>query len=74
MNDGPIVDLINRRFDDLRHDLIQFKAEIKQEMRAEKVEQDQRLTELEKIHWKVAGGVTVIVFILQFLYDKFLSA
>jgi hypothetical protein len=69
-NEGPIVDLINRRFDDLRQDLISIRAELKAEM----IRQDQRITELEKIHWKVAGGVTLAVLVVQLLYDKLIAS
>ncbi len=69
LNEAPIVDLINRRFDDLRHDV----SRLRDELSKERADIHTRLSALEKAHFKLAGGVTVVVFILQFLYDKFVT-
>ena len=74
IDDRPIVDLINSRFDDLvgrvedmKRDLLrgQEKHEIEDKERFKAL--DLRVHSVEKIYWKVSGAVIVIIAFVKAL-------
>lgn len=79
-NDGPLVDLINSRFDDvnqkisdLRQDLFREVQSIKQKHDDHEELDQHRFDGLNKIKWQVSGAAVTlfgIVKILERYFDK----
>ena len=79
-NDGPLVDLLNARFDDVNQKLVDLKQDLLREVQAIKQKHDEheekdldRFASLDKIKWQVSGAAVTLVGIVKLLeryFDK----
>lgn len=78
-DDRPLVDLLNRRFDDLTARVDDIKRDMREETKTLTVKFDEhedkdqeRFSELDKFKWQATGIFVTLMFLMQFA-EKFIE-
>lgn len=75
-DDRPLVDLINSRLDDvisrmegLKSDILRETQHLNQKHKEHEEKDTIRFGEIDKLKWKITGGISVVIVLIQFAKD-----